>query len=73
MVSSAIRVVIQQLRSVLITPQTLCLGCSRYPRSSSTLTITVDDLNGPVHGSTTKVYQLTTSNPGGVLNMPALG
>ncbi|MFN8206901.1 MAG: hypothetical protein U0T82_05760 [Bacteroidales bacterium] len=40
---------------------------------SSVLTIAVDDLNGPVHGSTTKVYQLTTSNPGGVLNVQPSG
>ncbi|MCJ7449331.1 MAG: gliding motility-associated C-terminal domain-containing protein, partial [Bacteroidales bacterium] len=36
---------------------------------SSTVTITVNDLNGNVHGGTTKVYQLTTTNPGGVLNV----
>jgi gliding motility-associated-like protein len=37
------------------------------------VTITVNDLNGNVAGSTTKVYQLTTTNPGGVLNVQADG
>ncbi|MFN8206896.1 MAG: hypothetical protein U0T82_05735 [Bacteroidales bacterium] len=37
------------------------------------MTIAVNDLNGPVQGSTTKVYQLTTSNPGGVLNVQPSG
>jgi ribosomal protein S15P/S13E len=32
---------------------------------SVNLVITVDDLNGVVHGSTTKVYQLTTTDAGG--------
>ncbi|MCJ7446672.1 MAG: DUF2341 domain-containing protein, partial [Bacteroidales bacterium] len=40
---------------------------------SSTVTITVNDLNGNVHGGTTKVYQLTTTNPGGVLNVQPNG
>ncbi|HUX55712.1 MAG TPA: DUF2341 domain-containing protein, partial [Bacteroidales bacterium] len=34
---------------------------------STTTTITVNDLNGPVHGSTTKVYQLTTTDAGGTV------
>ena len=40
---------------------------------SSTVTITVNDLNGNVAGGTTKVYQLTTTNPGGVLNVQPNG
>ncbi|MDM7972640.1 MAG: hypothetical protein QUT27_06260, partial [candidate division Zixibacteria bacterium] len=40
---------------------------------STTITITVDDLNGNVHQNTTKVYQLTTTNPGGVLNVQPTG
>ncbi|MFN8206893.1 MAG: gliding motility-associated C-terminal domain-containing protein [Bacteroidales bacterium] len=65
---------IQLLRSIVIQHE---LFASVAPDTilcdSSTLTITVDDLNGPVHGSTTKVYQLTTSNPGGVLNVQPSG
>ncbi|NLI25034.1 MAG: hypothetical protein GX419_10050, partial [Bacteroidales bacterium] len=38
---------------------------------SSTLIITVNDLNGPVQG--TKVYQLTTTNLGGVIGVTSSG
>jgi gliding motility-associated-like protein len=40
---------------------------------STTINITVDDLNGNVHQNTTKVYQLTITNPGGVLGVQADG
>ena len=41
---------------------------------SSTVTITVNDLNGNVAGGTTKVYQLTTTDAGGqVLGVQASG
>ena len=40
---------------------------------STTFTITVNDLNGNVHPSTTKVYQLTTTNPGGVIGVRPTG
>ncbi len=35
--------------------------------------MTVNDLNGPVSGGTTKVYQLTTTNVGGVLGVQTDG
>ena len=40
---------------------------------STTINITVDDLNGNVHPATTKVYQLTTTNPGGVIGVQPTG
>ena len=36
---------------------------------SATIDITVNDLNGNVSGGTTKVYQLTTTNVGGVIGV----
>ena len=36
---------------------------------STIITIAVEDMNGQVHNSSTKVYMLTTTNPGGVLNV----
>src|SRR4030043_2352508 len=40
---------------------------------STTINIAVTDGNGNVHPSTTKVYQLTTTNMGGVIGVQATG